>query len=172
MIYGICGEIGSGKSTIADIMKQLNPDIEIISFAEPIRHILVNLFDVTYQDTITSKETKMVNVGTNYYTIRAMMRKIGAILRSIDPDIFIKLANNSIEVANRAAHDVVIPDVRYSNEYDYIRSLKGKIILVQRNVPIQSQDISERDWRVFQYDYKIENNGTIEELKTKIKEIL
>ena len=165
MIYGICGEIGSGKSTIADIMKQLNPDIEIISFAEPIRHILVNLFDVTYQDTITSKETKMVNVGTNYYTIRAMMRKIGAILRSIDPDIFIELSNIS-------APDVVIPDVRYSNEYEHIRSLKGKIILVQRNVPIQSQDISERDWRVFQYDYKIENNGTIEELKTKIKEIL
>ena len=165
MRYGICGEIGSGKSTVADIMKQLNPDIEIKSFAEPIRYILVNLFDVTYQDTITSKETKMVNVGTNYYTIRAMMRKIGAVLRTINPDIFIELADLS-------APEIVIPDVRYSNEYDHIRSLKGKIILVQRNVPIQSQDISERDWRVFQYDYKIENNGTIEELKTKIKEIL
>lgn len=165
MIYGICGEIGSGKSTIAEIMKKLKPDIEIISFAQPIRDIMVGLFDVTYKDTIDLKETKMININGDYYTIRHMMRKIGSVLRKINPDIFVELADIS-------SPDIVIPDVRYQNEYEEIRSLKGKIILVQRNVPIRNDDKSERDWRKFKYDYIIDNNGTIQELEIKIKELL
>jgi hypothetical protein len=98
---------------------------------------------------------------------------------------------------SRRSDNTVISDVRFPNEITSIRNAGGKIVWVKRGElpswygvalaannnlpqPNASSDIlkdlgvhiSETAWVGTQFDYEIDNNGTIEELYTKIKSLV
>lgn len=67
----------------------------------------------------------------------------------------------------------IISDVRFPNEAEAIKDRNGILIRVNRSIELESMHESEKaldnynDW-----DYVIDNNGTIEDLIEKVKEIL
>ena len=76
----------------------------------------------------------------------------------------------------------IITDVRFLNEYDAIKKRGGIIIRVNSNfidhvnkitrVDFENDHLSETALDNATFDYTIDNNGTIEELVEKVKEIL
>jgi hypothetical protein len=82
--------------------------------------------------------------------------------------------------------NVIITDCRFENEINLIRNYGGQIINVYRNMPqwftlykngIEVEEAkllhrSETEWIRCEADTVIENNGTIEELYTRVKYIL
>ena len=95
---------------------------------------------------------------------------------------------------NRAkGRDVVVTDVRFQNEIKYIQNSGGFVIRVKRGEDPdwveglskltidyerngymigKNTHISEWDWIGTDFDFEIENNGTIEDLGKKIDEVL
>tara|TARA_R110002153_G_C13092981_1_gene475693 strand:- start:309 stop:683 length:375 start_codon:yes stop_codon:yes gene_type:complete len=79
----------------------------------------------------------------------------------------------------------VIADTRFENEIKTIRESGGKIILVKRgqdpdwftsyvegNIIPKNIHSSEYAWAKSDFDYVIKNDGTLEELYTKIDELI
>lgn len=105
-----------------------------------------------------------------------------------------------ISLLNRSkGKDVVVTDVRFQNEIKYIQDNGGVVIRVKRgNEPVWYQDAlnvkagtgnmsyslsknnlkklgihqSETDWIGSDFDYVIENDGTITDLGNKVNELL
>ena len=69
---------------------------------------------------------------------------------------------------------VAIPDVRFPNEVEHIKKAGGKVIRIKREfekVPLVSTHPSETsllDWKDEEFDFVIENNGTIDSLYKKV----
>lgn len=105
-----------------------------------------------------------------------------------------------ISLLNRSkGKDVVVTDVRFQNEIKFIQDNGGVVIRVRRgDEPVWYQDVlnvkdgdqnksyslsknkmkalgihqSETDWIGSEFDYVIENNGTINDLGNKVNELL
>lgn len=95
---------------------------------------------------------------------------------------------------SRRSDDTVISDVRFPNEITSIRNAGGKIVWVKRgelpswcimagkanNGDVVAQTklkelgvhVSETAWVGTEFDHEIDNNGTIEELYTSIKNLV
>ncbi|MCX2726023.1 hypothetical protein OO015_00685 [Thermomicrobium sp. 4228-Ro] len=98
-LIAIAGKSGAGKSTLAEALAVLY-DLPRDSFATPIRWALQEL-----------------GVAAPYP--RRLMQRLGRCLRDEDPDHFVKL----LALRNPAFSQtgLVIDDVRYENEYRWLR---------------------------------------------------
>lgn len=66
----------------------------------------------------------------------------------------------------------IISDVRFPNELKAVKDRKGITIRINRNKVVENEHESEIALDNATFDYIIENNGTIEELVEKVKQIL
>ena len=67
----------------------------------------------------------------------------------------------------------IITDTRFENELQAVKDRDGICIKVDRkSVETGDTHPSETEWRNWEFDYVIDNDGTIEELVVKVKEML
>lgn len=115
MKIAITGKICSGKSTLANIIKyRLN--LEKYSFADNVKKYAKELFDMSYKD-------------------RKLIQDFAEKLKEIDNDIWIKQLDKNIKDKD----NIIIDDLRFENEYNYLRSNKYFIIklLIDKNQQIK-----------------------------------
>jgi len=69
---------------------------------------------------------------------------------------------------------IVITDVRFENEVKFIQSLGGIVFKIYRpSIPTIDQHISEIELQnITCYDYLIENNGSIDDLYSKLNDLI
>lgn len=184
MVIGLSGKSGSGKDTITDIIQKLTIKKDFIvyknSFAKSIKDILVfnlGVFD-NYKEIEKNKNSKDYIPNFTIYgepmTTRQALQNIGEEFKKIfGKDIWIKSLKNNI--GNDYKYNsilIIITDVRFENEFDFVKNeLGGKMILVTSPNSNNYEHISEKPINK-EYDYIIENSGTLEELENKVKEIL
>jgi len=188
MIIGIEGLKFSGKDTIADYLKN-NYSFEKRAFADPLKEATQILFNFTSEemelrDKISEKwgvspRTILKDLGTYYLQNR---------LSEIIPD----LGNNHAVkrlFLEPIKKDLVISDVRFIHEVDEIKKRGGILIQIkidentrqQRmlkryldinlNIDINDNHISEKIDHL-QYDYLIDNNGSLEDLICQIDNLM
>lgn len=67
----------------------------------------------------------------------------------------------------------LVTDVRFPNEAQAIKERGGLLVRINRGTPADNQHISETALDDYEgFDIVIDNNGTLDELKEKVKEIL
>ena len=138
---------------------------------------------------LIENETSSANTSCAGITPRSALQKIGnEMFRAhIANDIWLKRAQKEIQASDQP---VVISDCRFPHEVEFIHSIGGKIIYVQRDtaemaIPEWVRDLvpvaTEGDWKkiraagfhdsdtalyglIDKADILIENNGTLEEL--------
>ena len=70
----------------------------------------------------------------------------------------------------------LITDMRFPNEYEAVKERGGLCVRVERNVAIAEEIFrlhpSEIGLDTYKFDYTLENNGSIEDLVVKVKEML
>jgi hypothetical protein len=109
--------------------------------------------------------------GREIETLRELMQLIGTdICRSLDPDFFTKLGSSSIDRWSSINEPVIITDIRFPNEVKEIKNRNGLIVQIVRPGEID-EDSHESENQSLKADITIINNGSIEELQTKLKEI-
>ena len=111
----------------------------------------------------------------DYWSTREILQSYGEFYRSIDSDFWV---NSLFEVIDdREYKKVIITDVRHINEATPIIDKGGVLIKIIRDsggvTPTHGQDhISETAMDTFtNIDIIIENNKTLEEFKSSVKEV-
>ena len=88
-------------------------------------------------------------------------------------DISYFLCDEHMEKSKNNFPNWIITDMRFLNEMEAVKKREGITIRVNRNLEeSKDQDESETELDNAEFDYVIENNGTIEELIEKVREIL
>jgi hypothetical protein len=191
MIIGICGLIGSGKGTVADILVEEHK-FEKISFADKLKDGVATVFNwdrsMLEGDTKESREwrEKVDEYWTKEtgrtITPRLVLQEFGTdcMRNGFYDGIWVSLTKQQL-LAN-PTKNYVIPDVRFDNEADMIKSIGGSVWRVRRggdpvwfrmyqDIGVEPQDVhpSEWKWANVEFDQIIENNHTIDDLKNLVQ---
>ena len=188
----IVGNIGSGKSLTADILK-LNYGYEELTFAGPVKEIgLILGFD--YLDLYGTQEDKLkINnfwgvSGRTFMQVFATnimrnefpkeLNKYKSIqtetkIKDInDKTIWVRLCEKKIKEMLKKNKKILISDGRFPDEIEMIRELGGKIIKIERKTNYELNHDSEKYVSSINADVYIDNNGTINDLINNIKQIV
>ena len=196
MIIGICGLIGSGKGTVADILVE-NHNFEKLSFADKLKDGVASVFDWDRdmlegdtdrsriwrekQDEFWSNET-----GTAI-TPRLVLQLFGTdcMRNGFYDGIWVSLVKK--QILENPDTNWVIPDVRFPNEVKMIQSVQGEVWQVRRgDLPvwfmdkrdnnIEPTDVHPSEWAWIDQDESfneiIYNDNSLEELLKKIEIIV
>lgn len=199
MIIGLVGFIGSGKGTVGDILETQGFSKD--SFAKPLKDACSIMFgwprEMLEGDTEVSRKWReepdsFWSEKFGYtFTPRLALQLMGteAGRNVFHQDVWV------ISLLNRAkGKDVVVTDVRFKNEINYIQQNGGVIVRVRRGeepdwyklaedaaagfssaiMGMKDKGIhqSEWDWIGSEFNYTIDNDGTVNELGNKVKELL
>jgi len=191
MIIGICGLIGSGKGTVADILVEQH-DFQKISFADKLKDAVSVMFGwdraMLEGDTPESRywreqvdEFWTKETGREI-TPRLVLQEFGTdCMRSGFYDgVWVSFVKKTI--LDNPKKNYVIPDVRFDNEASVIKSLNGNVWCVKRgpdpiwfrqyvDLNIEPTDVhrSEWAWAKVPFDHNIYNEGTLDDLKRQVQ---
>lgn len=94
-------------------------------------------------------------------TPRQKLIEVSNWMRKYDPDIWL----NAVDKSNRFTFAA---DVRYSNEFNYIKNNKGLAVKIIRDSIKNRDDVADSDLKnETRWDFIFDNNGTKEELRNK-----
>ncbi len=197
MIVGLIGLIGSGKGTVGDML--IDEGFQHESFANTLKDATASIFGwdraMLEGDTDVSR-AKREEVDTWWqerlnipdFTPRLALQLLGTDLfrNQFHQDIWIlSLEKRLREIQN----DIVVTDARFPNEVNMIRRAGGKVVRVKRgedpdwfDLAIHNPDAmqhahpgihaSEYMWASVTPDYMILNDGSIDDLKFTVKDLL
>ena len=199
-IIGICGLIGGGKGTVADILVG-EFGFEKLSFADALKDAVAAVFSwprhLLEGDTKESREWR--ETVDYWWEARLAIPNLTPrwVLQYWGTDVFREHFHQDIWIASvefklaRAKsstmkyNNIVIPDTRFPNEINMIRKLGGEVWGVKRGKDPdwlislitkgeKPNDIhpSEWSWVRENIDQIISNDGTIAELKDKVSILL
>jgi hypothetical protein len=163
------------------------------SFADPLKLIASAIFELDYEmllgSTENSRKSREITFTKQYNKCgklsgRQCLEFLGTnIFREhFDPLIWVKIFHQKAENVTKKGVNIVIPDVRFKNEMETINELGGSLWVIYRN--INDLLLTEEDKKshpskwlflTFLDDVaclkKIENGGSIKDLKKKIDEL-
>ena len=166
-IIGICGQARSGKDTFANEL--LLHGYQRISMADPIKEASTLLFGFTNEQLFSDEKDQ---IDPRYgVKPRHILQRLGTdFCRSYHDDIFIDRMKERIAQHTK----VVVPDIRFPNEAKAIKDMGGQIVRIHRTTDILDSTskghVSEQLVDTISAGYSIDNIGTLEQYKLKIKE--
>jgi len=199
MIIGICGLIGSGKGTVADILEREHGFIKL-SFADSLKDAIAAIFcwprEMLEGDTAESREWReqvdpwwSKRLEKPNLTPRWILQNWGTeVCRGgFHQDIWIASMERKLLTLSQShpTKNFVIPDTRFPNEIDMIKSMGGKVWKVSRGhdpdwfTNYAEQDVIPNDvhpsewmWAKSNFNCIIYNDSTLENLHTNIRNLL
>ena len=173
---------GCGKDTVADYIAELLQDKHIFThraaFADGVREDVSKITDVPIE-LIRTPEGKNMVFEPLGVTIGKILQYHGQAKRKLHgEDIWVRQCIDSLPTTNGSVS--IISDVRYKLEQAAVKQRNGIVIIVKTNRPTSAilmagrslQHSSERDLDGVPADYMIENNGSLEELKQKVRQLI
>lgn len=103
-------------------------------------------------------------------TVRSFLQKLGT--ESVRNGLHHNTWINALFADFTEDSKWIITDVRYPNEYEAIKQRGGVMIRVNRGEQSKDAHISETALDDFKFDYTINNNGSLDELKENVSEVL
>lgn len=187
MIIGLIGYARSGKSTAATMLagffteiagatitEQYANEFIIEPLAGPMKEACRILFGFT--DAQLYDDQKEVVDPRWGKTPRWVMQYMGTefLRRHFGEDFHIKCPNGPI-VRAREGHNVIVPDVRFPNEAEAVKSLGGTLIKIVGRGGASggiAGHASEAHIDSMSADHVVPNNGTLDELEAQIREFV
>lgn len=199
MIIGLVGFIGAGKGTIGDMLvaKGFHED----SFALPLKHALCDIFGWDF-NMLNGKtpESRLWREQSDKFWSKKMGKEIipRKMLQEFGTDICQNHIHRNvwaISLQNRIKDidNVIVTDVRFQHELKALNDMGGYIIRVKRGDDPFWVDIlhhldtdeercyfmdqfdihrSEWDWVGYDFEYTIDNNGSIDKLCLDVNEMI
>ena len=162
MIIGITGAIGSGKSTVADILRDEH-GFSSIEFSEKLKMICSDLFGMfgvgahRFHGTQEQKNEPielLARADGSHPTGREILQHIGTEgFRAIDSDVWLRYVFSLIDTEGG---DWVIPGLRFPNEAQAVWERGGEVWLVVcdggPNAGMRTGHESDEVWRSIEID--------------------
>lgn len=167
-VIGLHGLARSGKDTVAHFILSTRGG-HVYSFADPIRAMLRPLgIDMSDPYWLARKEEIIPALGTSP---RRLMQTLGTEWgrELINPNLWLILAKQRLLAYGPG---MIVADVRFENEADWIRSQGGRIIHIERpDAMAVAAHASEAGVAFKDEDFRIINGGTLEDLQHTVREI-
>lgn len=179
MIIGLCGSCGAGKDTVGNILIS-EYGFTKLSFATALKDVISILFSwpremvegATPESRIwreTVDDYWSQKTGIEGFTPRKALQIVGTdLLRDrLYKDIWIDIVEDKIAklIETNPCTNIVITDCRFDNEINLIRKFPNAHIF---QVTRPNHTITEN----LNYDFVIQNDNSIEDLKTRISYLL
>lgn len=178
----ISGKARSGKNTIATMLvNNLKNDLskeKIVALADPIKLIVKTMFPEASDECLYGPSElrshpisdKYKDESGNILTHRQALIELGKRGRQYDNDLWLNIL---VQEANRSKdiNTYIIADVRYPNEFYYLKSHGFTMVRILRNDSAVINDSSETEQDSIpnsDFDYIIYNNESLSELNEKI----
>ena len=141
MIIGLCGLIGSGKGTVADILVESH-NFQKISFADKLKDAVSVLFDWDREmlEGETSESRSWREQQDDFWTQetgrqitpRLVLQEFGTdcMRNGFFDGVWVSFVRKKI--LDNTDKNFVIPDVRFTNESQIIQGMGGKVWCVKR----------------------------------------
>ena len=191
MLIGVVGLIGSGKGTVSDRLVQKH-NFRKDSFAKSLKDAVSSMFNWD-REMLEGKteESRAWREKPDVFWSKRFGKDVTPrwVLQYFGTEVMRQGMHDAIWIDScMARYDgkpTVIADTRFENEIKIIREMGGSILLVKRgqdpdwftdyvegNVVPKNVHLSEYAWAKSEYDHLITNDGTLEELHTKIDDLL
>lgn len=169
-LIGIAGKKGAGKDTAAQYLSRVY-GLRILSFADPIKDALAVMFGVPvslFHDPETKEIPSPELLG---FSPRFLMQTLGTEWGrdTVRSTLWIDLLIRKAKKVRSSYAGVVVPDVRFDNEAEAIRSAGGAIWLIRRNQETAAdQHPSEVGVSPSLIDFTIDNTRDLRVLRTQV----
>ena len=191
MLIGVVGLIGSGKGTVSDRLEQKH-NFRKDSFAKSLKDAVSSMFNWD-REMLEGKtdESRAWREKPDVFWSKRFGKDVTPrwVLQYFGTEVMRQGMHDSIWIDScMARYDgkpTVIADTRFENEIKIIREMGGSILLVKRgqdpdwftdyvegNVVPKNVHLSEYAWAKSEYDHLITNDGTSEDLHSKIDDLI
>ena len=174
---GLLGKKGSGKDTLADYLVNTKEFVKY-SFAKPVKDISKILFNLSEEQLYGNlKETIDDKIGISP---RVIFQRLGTefgqdLIYKLFPELKIKkntwLKLFDLFLEKNKDKNIVIADVRFVHEINYLKKLNFNIIKIYRKDSLIDNHVSEKQNDLY-YDFNIENNDSKEDLFSKYNNLI
>jgi len=183
VVIGISGKAQSGKTTsyniIKDIIKEEYKDnmyrTLYLPFAGKLKSVAIDLFDWSGDKELYKNADGSMDETKG----RGLLIALGQYMRKIKPNIWAAYVKKEILTGTTDPINdktiYLIDDIRFKNEMETLKTFGKKLVSIRlsRESQLKIDDISENDLDDYTaFDFTIENNGTIAELKDKLRNII
>jgi rhodanese-related sulfurtransferase len=182
MLIGLLGHAGSGKSTVAGMLEDL--DFAVESFAKPLKDCVSATFG--WDRTLLEGETPEARawrervdpwwaerLGEPGLTPRWALQRVGteAMRAGLHEDVWIASLQRRLKGREGS---VVVSDVRMPNEAAAVRAAGGKLVrIVRPGAPCTvTAHVTESALDELAADVNLINDGTLEELREQLAGVL
>lgn len=172
-LIGITGPARSGKDTAAGVLTHGNSSWTRYGFADPLKKMAMIMFGWDERDC----HGDLKDAVDEFWGIspRVALQKLGTdcVREHFGREHWIKLAQRVWDEAQRFDENLVISDVRFDNEAEWIRNMGGQVLhITRRDAEPVSDHISEAGVRVETGDLTISNNNSIELFRWDVAQLL
>lgn len=168
-LIGIHGRARSGKDTLCQFLISYHGGYRY-GLADPLKAMLLAGFGIDMSDPYweTRKEEVIPALGKSP---RQLLQTLGTEWgrTCVRDDVWLILAQDALV---REGPGMIIPDIRFQNEADWIRKLGGRLIHISRKsaAPVASHS-SEAGVDVQGGDIVLTNDGTLEDLQQTVRDL-
>jgi hypothetical protein len=181
----ISGKARAGKNTVASfLVKHLglnDNNSKIVALADPMKHIAKIMFpDASTECLFGPSELRAKIIPGEFLdsddkalTYRRFLLDLGAFGRKYNNDIWLNCLVKDAELSTDKI-GYICSDVRFVNEYNYLKSHGFFMIRITREASTKINDVSELEQDQIPndgFDYVIENNGSMLALEEEVKKI-
>lgn len=165
----ICGNAGVGKTTAAKIITEKYNKYKEFALGDKVKELTFKLLKI-FNVPITSINDLYDTEKKKQYRYYLQNIATEAIRETLGRDVWCNVLYNII----KEEEYVIVSDVRFMNEIEYFMNNFDKVYIikiVKDDIKIM-QHSSETEIAKLPYNVLIDNNGTIEQLETKIINII
>lgn len=184
-IIGIYGKAGSGKDTFADavikeMINEYNSDTVKKAFADNVKKIAAMAFQIPIE-WFYERDKKEMNIAKHDLSPRKMAQLVGTEMfrNLVSQDFWVNSLERELLVDTISARNkffpeyVIVTDVRFKNELDWVKKNKGIVVHVVREKIEQvgfSNHASEQDLELLNHNvWLVRNDGSLEDLAHSAK---
>jgi hypothetical protein len=187
-IIGLTGVKRSGKDTAGKILANSLPGkTRTIAYADPLKRYAYDLnpavgFDYM-TDTLIYLQDVVDTIGweggkDEFPEIRKTLQRLGTEVfrRHVSHSYWTDLMDNEVAQMRASGVSAIITDCRFQNELDLVKSWGGGFtIRIERDSvapDAHSAHASETGIASLEVDYVVQNNGTLDDLKAALGDVL
>ena len=163
-LVGLTGKAGSGKDTIADFLVHKYA-YRKYSLAGPIKRMLAALFNLPELPWGDRDWKEKPIVGN--HSPRVLAQTLGTEWgRSLSDSFWLDMFRREWDQWKNYPTGVVVSDIRFNNEAQYIRSLGGCVVVIERgSIQAVADHVSEKGIRKNKRDITLSNSSDIRGLQ-------